>query len=154
VGNLGSLLFNAGVNVVQGLINGITSRIGAVASAASRLAGAVRGALPFSPAKYGPLSGKGAPERSGRKIAQDVARGLLKGRAGLHGAMARAMPGVPGAGLGLAGAGAGGRVHVTLGPGAVQVTGVGGNLTLRDVQGAVAAGISEGVRLLEQGRRF
>lgn len=77
VGNLGSLLYNAGRNVVQGLINGINAMIGAVASAASNLAGTIRDYLPFSPAKEGPLSGSGNPENSGRVIAQMVADGIL-----------------------------------------------------------------------------
>lgn len=77
VGNLGSLLYQAGRNVVQGLINGIYAMIGAVANAASSLAGTIRNYLPFSPAKEGPLSGAGNPENSGRVIAQMVADGIL-----------------------------------------------------------------------------
>lgn len=38
VGNLGTLLFNAGVQVVQGLISGITSKLGALASTAGSIA--------------------------------------------------------------------------------------------------------------------
>lgn len=77
VGNLGSLLYQAGRNVVQGLINGINAMISSVASAASNLAGTIRAYLPFSPAKEGPLSGQGNPENSGRVIAQMVADGIL-----------------------------------------------------------------------------
>lgn len=77
VGNLGSLLYQAGRNVVQGLINGIYAMIGAVANAAASLAGTIRNYLPFSPAKEGPLSGAGNPENSGRVIAQMVADGIL-----------------------------------------------------------------------------
>lgn len=76
VGNLGSLLYQAGRNVVQGLINGIYAMIGAVANAASTLAGTIRNYLPFSPAKVGPLSGSGSPEISGQVIAQMVADGI------------------------------------------------------------------------------
>lgn len=86
IGNLGSLLYQAGVNVVQGLINGINAMIGRVASAASNLAGTIRSYLPFSPAKVGPLSGQGSPEISGEVIAQMIADGIqanvnLPGRA-------------------------------------------------------------------------
>lgn len=76
IGNLGSLLYNAGQNVVQGLINGIFSMIGRLASAASNMASTIRDYLPFSPAKEGPLSGLGNPEQSGMKIAEMVSEGI------------------------------------------------------------------------------
>jgi phage-related protein len=76
VGSLGSLLLQAGKNVVQGLIDGITSQISRLAGAASRLAGTIRSYLPFSPAKVGPLSGSGSPDISGATIAQMVADGI------------------------------------------------------------------------------
>ena len=76
VGNLGSLLFGAGQNVVQGLINGIQSLIGSVGSAMSDIAATIRAYLPFSPAKLGPLSGSGSPEISGEVIAQMIADGI------------------------------------------------------------------------------
>lgn len=76
VGNLGSLLLDAGRNVVQGLIDGIRSKVGALASAASNLAGTIRDYLPFSPAKKGPLSGKGNPFFSGQAIAELVSDGM------------------------------------------------------------------------------
>lgn len=78
VGNLGGLLYQAGRNVVQGLIDGINAMIGRVASAASNLAGTIRDFLPFSPAKEGPLSGLGNPEASGRKIAEMVGDGITQ----------------------------------------------------------------------------
>lgn len=76
VGNLGGLLYNAGRNIIQGLINGVTSMIGRLTSAVSGAVQRVRDFLPFSPAKIGPLSGSGAPEASGRRIAQGVAAGI------------------------------------------------------------------------------
>jgi TP901 family phage tail tape measure protein len=76
VGNIGSLLYNAGSNVIDGLINGISSRIGALQSKISEAAGAIRDALPFSPAKVGPLSGHGDPTISGGKIANMLASGI------------------------------------------------------------------------------
>lgn len=79
LGNLGRLLFSAGRNVIQGLINGIRSMLGAVGSAASSIASKIRGFLPFSPAKEGPLSGRGNPERSGATIPQMIAAGMLSG---------------------------------------------------------------------------
>lgn len=76
IGNLGSLLYNAGQNVINGLINGITSRIGDLRAKASEAAGAIRDALPFSPAKEGPLSGSGDPTIAGGKIVKMVAQGM------------------------------------------------------------------------------
>ena len=78
LGNLGSLLYNAGQNVVQGLINGIYNMIGNLASAASSMASTIRDYLPFSPAKEGPLSGLGNPEQSGMKIAEMVGEGITQ----------------------------------------------------------------------------
>ncbi|WP_433651026.1 hypothetical protein ACQP2C_32455 [Micromonospora zamorensis] len=76
VGNLGSLLFQAGRNVVQGLIDGIRSRFGSLASTAASLAGTIRNYLPFSPAKEGPLSGRGNPFYSGQSIVELLASGV------------------------------------------------------------------------------
>jgi phage-related protein len=78
LGNLGRLLYDAGRNVVQGLIDGIAAMIGRLASAASNMAGTIRSYLPFSPAKEGPLSGLGNPEQSGRKIAEMVGAGITQ----------------------------------------------------------------------------
>lgn len=76
VGNLGNLLFQAGRNVVQGLINGLRSMFGALGNAAGGLAGTIRNYLPFSPAKEGPLSGRGNPFYSGRSIVELLASGI------------------------------------------------------------------------------
>lgn len=77
IGNLGSLLYNAGQNVISGLINGISSMIGSLRGKMADVASTVRGALPFSPAKYGPLSGSGSPDNSGEKISMMLADGLV-----------------------------------------------------------------------------
>lgn len=76
IGNLGSLLYSAGANVINGLINGIMSRVYAVENAIGSIASTIRGALPFSPAKWGPLSGSGSPDIAGAKIGQMLADGL------------------------------------------------------------------------------
>lgn len=78
VGNLGGILTGAGKAVVQGLINGIKSMFGPLASAASKVAGIIKDHLPFSPAKKGPLSGRGAPEKSGEAIGRNLAAGIEK----------------------------------------------------------------------------
>jgi phage-related minor tail protein len=76
LGDVGDLLFRAGQQIVEGLIRGITSKLGAISDAASALAGKVKGFLPFSPAKEGPLAGRGNPFYSGQEIAAQLARGI------------------------------------------------------------------------------
>jgi phage-related protein len=75
IGNLGSLLYNAGQNIIQGLINGISSMIGAVASKISSVASTIRSYLPFSPAKVGPLRDD-PPDVAGATIGAMLARGI------------------------------------------------------------------------------
>lgn len=79
LGGLGSLLRTAGRNVIQGLINGITSKLGELRSKMSQVASDVRGALPFSPAKYGPLRTH-PPDVAGETITRMIADGLERGR--------------------------------------------------------------------------
>lgn len=74
--NSGSLLLNAGRNIVNGLIDGITSRLGALRSTVGNMVSNVRNMLPFSPAKEGPLSGKGNPYYSGQSIVKLIADGM------------------------------------------------------------------------------
>jgi phage-related protein len=76
LGSLSSLLTAAGRNVIQGLINGITSKLGALRSKAASAASTIRNLFPFSPAKEGPLSGSGSPDIAGGKIADMIAAGL------------------------------------------------------------------------------
>ena len=77
LGDLGSLLYDAGANVIRGLINGIKSMVGSVGNAVSSIASTIRSYLPFSPAKRGPLSGAGAPNLAGSKIATMLSSGML-----------------------------------------------------------------------------
>ena len=56
LGSLGSLLYNAGAELIQGLINGITAKIGALKDKMADVANAVKGFLPGSPVKEGPLT--------------------------------------------------------------------------------------------------
>lgn len=118
LGNVGSMLLSAGRSIVQGLINGITDKLGALRRKASELASAVRNFLPFSPAEDGPFSGKGAPEFSGQAIAQDLLKGIAANTPEVSRAAHNLMQGVRdemggdlGVGAGLAGRrGVGGRV--------------------------------------------
>lgn len=114
LGNLGSLLFNAGERIISGLIGGIMSQIGAVGSAIGSIAGMITSHLPFSPAKRGPLSGAGSPDKAGARIAQMVAAGMTGGTAAVAAAASR-MAGAAGlsGGAGAGGAG-GGRNEIIL----------------------------------------
>lgn len=78
VGNLAGLLVAAGRNVINGLINGIQSRLGALRAKAAAAASVIRNLFPFSPAKEGPLSGSGSPEIAGGKIATMIASGMQR----------------------------------------------------------------------------
>lgn len=76
LGNLGSVLYNAGRSLISGFISGIRSQLSAVASAASDIVGTARDFFPFSPAKRGPFSGRGYTRFSGQKLITDFARGI------------------------------------------------------------------------------
>jgi phage-related protein len=88
LGNLGGLLFSAGKAIIQGLINGIKSMVGAAGSAVSGIVSEIKNFLPFSPAKKGPLAGSGNPRNSGLSIARQLAQGIIAGH-GLVTAAAR-----------------------------------------------------------------
>lgn len=74
--NFASQLVESGRAIIDGLIQGIRSRIGAVADAVGDVMAAARRLLPFSPAKEGPFSGKGWTLYSGRSIAEGLAEGI------------------------------------------------------------------------------
>lgn len=76
LGDLGGLLFGAGRSVVQGLINGIKDKLGPLASVASTMAGVIWNHMQHSPAKEGPLAGRGNTYYSGQAIAQGLASGV------------------------------------------------------------------------------
>ena len=76
LGNLGGMLFNAGANIIRGLINGIGSMIGSVGNAISNVVNEVKAHLPWSPAKKGPLSGRGSPIIGGQNIVRQLAQGI------------------------------------------------------------------------------
>jgi hypothetical protein len=86
---LGSLLYNAGIALIQGLINGIRDMLGAVGNAASSVASTIRSYLPFSPAKQGPLAGAGSTQVAGAKIASMLASGMLTGLPAVEGMAGR-----------------------------------------------------------------
>lgn len=114
LGDLGHLLWNAGARVISGLVGGIMSQFGAVGSAISSIAGEITAHLPFSPAKKGPLSGAGSPEKAGRRIAQMLAQGLTSNMSGITTAAARMAGGTLPSGVAAGAGGVGGTVKVQL----------------------------------------
>lgn len=76
IGNLGSLLYDSGTKIIQGLIDGIKNMAGNVKDAVSGVLKKARDLLPFSPAKEGPFSGKGWTLYSGQSISESLAEGI------------------------------------------------------------------------------
>lgn len=69
-------MFAAGAQIVSSIAQGIMSGIGQVTSAISSVAATVRGALPFSPPEYGPLSDIMSV---GGNIVGSIAQGIVPG---------------------------------------------------------------------------
>jgi TP901 family phage tail tape measure protein len=76
LGGLASRLYNAGINLIQSLINGIKDKASAVYDVVEGVVSKVRNLLPFSPAKEGPLSGRGYTLYSGQALAEGFAEGI------------------------------------------------------------------------------
>jgi TP901 family phage tail tape measure protein len=87
----GTLLYDAGKNVIKGLISGIGTMIGGVGNAIGDVVTEIKDHLPWSPAKKGPLSGAGAPEIGGRNIVKLMAQGISTAAPQLESAMAHLM---------------------------------------------------------------
>ena len=76
IGNLGSLLINAGRNLIDGFIEGIKSRAQALISVVSNLIHQAMSFFPGSPAEKGPLSGEGYSLNRGQRMMEDFAKGI------------------------------------------------------------------------------
>jgi len=87
LGDVGRMLWNAGVSIIQGLLGGIKSAIGGIGHIMGDVASAIKSFLPFSPAKQGPLSGKGDPYYSGLSIGKKLAQGITASLPGLKSAV-------------------------------------------------------------------
>lgn len=74
--NLGSILYDSGQRMIQGLIDGISSMIGKAVGTVTNLLNEIRARLPFSPAKVGPFSGRGWTLFSGQSMGRDLAKGI------------------------------------------------------------------------------
>jgi hypothetical protein len=79
LGGLAGLLYSKGRALIQGFINGIASMIGAVKAKVHSVVSAVTGFLPGSPAKEGPLSGRGYVKLRAQRFMDDFAQGLQNG---------------------------------------------------------------------------
>lgn len=77
LGNLGQRMFNAGRNALLSFIKGIRSQISNLWATMKEAMGVVGSFLTNSPAKQGPLSGRGAPAHRGQRLVQDFAQGML-----------------------------------------------------------------------------
>lgn len=79
IGRLGGLLRDAGASLISGLISGMTSKLDALRSKASEIAGAIKGFFPGSPVKEGPLrswNGGGAGSRLVDLLVQGMGQGV------------------------------------------------------------------------------
>lgn len=146
-------LFSIGANMIAAFGRGIASAAGAAIGAVSGVVSRIRGLLPGSPAKYGPLSGSGAPERTGRTLAQDFAKGILRGSGAIRRAGDRALglaapSPLPGPGTARSGA------STSIASGAVQVNVyTSGPTAAADVQAAVERAFAVFQRQLLTGAR-
>lgn len=81
LGNLGTKLKASGVALIQGFLDGISEKFRDVKSKVSGWMSDLRGLFPFSPAKWGPFSGKGYTTYSGRALMEDFGNGIMDGTA-------------------------------------------------------------------------
>lgn len=71
-----SFLFEGGKNLIQGLLDGITSKVNEVTDKIKALTEKIKGFFPHSPAKWGPLSGKGGMFYAGQNIVSQLSDGI------------------------------------------------------------------------------
>jgi uncharacterized protein YukE len=79
LGDVGSLLLGSGKALIEGFAQGIRNGVGDAYGAAKGVLSKVRNLFPFSPAKEGPFSGKGYTLHSGKKLIEDLGRGMKTG---------------------------------------------------------------------------
>ena len=73
---LGSLLIRSGRSLIQGLIDGVRQKLGELWGMLSGIAGRIGGFFGLSPAKEGPLSGRGYIKFRGQHLMQDLVEGI------------------------------------------------------------------------------
>jgi hypothetical protein len=74
--NFGSLLINSGRALIGGLIQGVKDRIGELLNLLSGIAGRIANFFGLSPAKEGPLSGRGWMRYRGQHLIEDLVEGM------------------------------------------------------------------------------
>ena len=99
IGGFVGQMFEAGANIIKGLVDGIKSAVGGAVDAVGGALASIREMLPFSPAKKGPFSGKGWTLYSGRSIMQGLAEGIMQGAYMAEDAMTEAAKMVNGVGF-------------------------------------------------------
>ena len=72
----GTVLFSSGASLVQGLIDGIMSKLGSVGAAVNAVMSAASAFMPQSPAKKGPFSGHGWTPYRGAAIVEGLTAGI------------------------------------------------------------------------------
>lgn len=88
--DLTTILVSSGQKMMAGLAAGIDSGIGFVKGAIGRAAQEIKDHVPRSPAKKGPLAGRGGMEYAGQKIMAQLADGITTGLPTLSNAMSTA----------------------------------------------------------------
>ena len=117
ISSLPGRLFSAGAHAIEMLADGIRSAIGDVTGAIGSVISEITAHLPFSPAKKGPLSGRGDPVLAGRRITQYLATGMDSGVATVSAAADRVAGATMSHGR-LTGGGHGGGIQLVVTPGA------------------------------------
>lgn len=79
LGNLASMLYNAGVSLISGFLEGLVARWNQLMAWARSAMASLRALWPFSPAKEGPFSGRGYVTYSGAALTADFAASIVKG---------------------------------------------------------------------------
>lgn len=78
-GQLLNLGLRSGASLINGLVSGLSSRLGVLRDIAGVIAATIARTLPGSPAKEGPLSGQGYTKLRGERAVGDLAAGLMSG---------------------------------------------------------------------------
>lgn len=78
IGDLGSTLYQSGRSLVSGFARGIADAAAEAVAAARRVVGSVRDFFPGSPAKVGPLSGRGWVLYGGEAMSEAFAQGITQ----------------------------------------------------------------------------
>lgn len=118
LGDLSGVLIGSGRSLIAGFVAGILEMVDDVRNAASGVVAAAKEYFPFSPAKKGPLSGKGYTTHSGRALVSDFARSIEASMPMVRSALDR----MPNLGPALGGLGLGGGLAL---PGDLSMPGIG-----------------------------